>query len=261
MLAVLVAYACGEPPSVARLRVKPPAVSLPHGVCRPVTFHWEMLRPLDKLRGHPVLFVHLLEGPHHVVRTFDQPLDVPWRPGSSHDQLVDLCQSAIAPSLAASRYQLSVGLYESDWGYRWPLDTGGTMIAPREYEVASVVVPAASVSRSFRFEGSWNPPEETGDRQVVVRRSMKGHASIRVLDDRAVKLHLHVGQAVSGAPLLRSSCASGQQYTLKFGDQRIALPGCANHEISIDANGAAVNLELLALDYPLPVNEALKTKP
>ena len=116
-----------------------------------------------------------------VVRTFDHPLPAPWEPGATQRYTIDIAQSAMVTPLAPGSYGLSVGLYDVDWGYRWPILTDGAEIATREYRVATVEVPTDdSDGPSFEFGSGWLPAEPRGDRQVPMRRRLASEAAVRV---------------------------------------------------------------------------------
>src|ERR1700730_8713264 len=91
-LAVLIA-GCRDKSPVARVTILPPAIKITQGQCTTPTLRWNMLRALDRQRGHPVVFVHLLQQPHDVVRTYDHPFSGTWKPGASIDDALELCQS------------------------------------------------------------------------------------------------------------------------------------------------------------------------
>jgi hypothetical protein len=127
----------GESGPVARVSVEPDAVELAYPATARLTTSWEMTVPLDA-EGRPVVFVHLIGAEGEVDRTFDFPLTVEWRPGETATVPVPLWQSALGPPLAPGSYRLTLGLYDSAAGRRWPLATAGEEVARQEYEVARV---------------------------------------------------------------------------------------------------------------------------
>lgn len=127
--------------------------------------------------GDLLLFVHLLDEPGSVVRTFDLPLDGPWKPGEAQRLRVRLHQSALAEPLPPGDYLLAAGLYApgaDTTGERFTLGAGHE-IARQEYRLATVRVPspAAELPR-FRFSDRWLPAEPGTDRQVLARRWLAG---------------------------------------------------------------------------------------
>jgi hypothetical protein len=124
VLALLLVSACRkEEQPAAHVSIQPANIVVRHGHCATVTLQWEMLRPLDRLRGQPFVFVHLLERAHKVKVTFDHPL--PAQASAVTQYPFDICLSAIAPPVEPGRYILGAGLFDSEWGYRWPLATPG----------------------------------------------------------------------------------------------------------------------------------------
>ena len=130
---------CTDSTPAARVTVSPQSFVLSPGECRDVRLSWHMLRALDRKRGRLIVFAHILDRPHHVITTFDHPFPSEWRPGTREDYVVQTCQPG-APPLKPGKYMLSLGLYEDDWGYRWPLQTGGREVALREYEVGKIAI-------------------------------------------------------------------------------------------------------------------------
>jgi hypothetical protein len=240
---------CRDPLPVASVRMKPSSMALDHGECRSVSLRFEMLRPLDKKRGKAIVFVHLLDRPHNVVRTFDHPFPGPWISGTSVDDHFDLCLSALPPPLRAGRYVVAVGIYESEWGYRWPLATAGPQVAPREYTVGFAAVSQPSGGSRFRLLGNWNPPEPTGDALVVTRRSANGPVAIRVFGLNPVRLRVVFLERDPSAPglVVRSTCES-EPRLFGAGSHLLVLPGCTGDEIRLEPGGGKLMIELLAVD-------------
>jgi hypothetical protein len=124
--------------------------------------------------GEPIVFVHLLDEPGSVVRTFDHPLPFDWQPGRRVEYPVRIFESALGEPLEAGEYLLSVGLYRPGQE-RFALETGAEEIARLEYRVASVgVAPPSERMAQARFSEHWLPPEPGVDRQVLARRALAG---------------------------------------------------------------------------------------
>jgi hypothetical protein len=172
--------ACARKDPAGRLRVEPAALDLAHGRCATLRLDWSATRELDRLRGRPFVFVHLLDRPNSVVRTFDHPVPRVWQAGQSWSYALDICSSALVEPIPPGDYLLTAGLYEPGWGYRWPLETGSDEVAEREYRVGRVKVAAGARSPSLDLSGGWSALERTSDRQILGRRRLEGPASIRV---------------------------------------------------------------------------------
>jgi hypothetical protein len=165
---------------VARLLVEPSTLVLGYPQARTLDLSWTIDAPLGVTGGNPTVFVHLLDEPGSVLRTFDHPLPGAWRPGSSFVDTVRIYQSALAQPLRPGRYQLSVGLYDQE-GRRWPLAAPGPELDRYEYGVATVVVPADSADiPRFLFSNDWLPRETGTDRQVLARRWLSGPGSLKI---------------------------------------------------------------------------------
>jgi hypothetical protein len=132
---------------------------------------------LPPLAEHPIVFLHLLDEPGSVVRTFDHALPGAWLPGQPVRYRHRLLQSALADPLPAGRYLLSLGLYDRDLG-RFALGGAVEEIGRQEYQVATVVVLAPMASDpQARFSADWLAPEPSTDRQIVVSRLLRGGAA------------------------------------------------------------------------------------
>lgn len=205
----LVSCTGGKEP-IASVRVTPTTLVLRHGQCAPLKFDWKPVLPLEKRDGTPRVFVHLLDGPHQLVRTFDHPLPFQWTPGRAESYEIDLCHSAIAPPLAAGAHVLKIGIYDDMIGYRWPLSVSGVETGNRSYQVAGVSVPASggSVPR-FAFDGGWQPPETAGDKQIVARRPFRSGATLALtgISEPGI-LKLIVRPSAQSGALTIESCGS-----------------------------------------------------
>lgn len=248
------------------------------------------VRPLAALPGgatRPTVFLHLLDEPGSVVRTFDHPLPEDWKPGKKIEYRVPIYQSALAEPLASGRYLLSIGIYDAS-GRRFALRTGGREIARREYQIATVEVPpAAENGPQARFSETWMPPEAGTDRQVLVRRTLRGGApgtiqfgpvngpgriliGLLVPWSSTSEARLELASGAS-QPKVRvtSSCASEQAEVSGSGefDLDLSVPPDAAHvtcELNVDPNfklttagraeSTSVRLELLAWS-PGPVEK------
>lgn len=228
---------------MARLELPERTVSVPHGFCSTLTFDWQMLAPLEN-RGRPVVFVHLLDRPAHVVRTFDHVFSGQWTPGGRHQQKVDICQPVLAPPLVEGSYLLSVGMYDSKTEKRWPLITGGEEIGTREYRIGSIVVTRGeSVEGSLEIAGE-GETVPTDDSQVVVRRFLKGPTTISIRRKMADKLRVVIGMQDRGTPITVSNrCQTGEERTLRSGHHVLEMTACEGGQIGIDPRKADVSLE------------------
>ncbi len=122
----------------------------------------------------PRLFLHLLEEPGVVLRTFDHRLPGGWREGRELVYRHRLYQSALGEPLEPGTYLLSAGLYDES-GRRYALRGAGEEVAKLEYAVAEVAVPAPGEGMpAVRFSDLWRPPEPGVDRQILGRRALSG---------------------------------------------------------------------------------------
>lgn len=134
------------------------------------------LEPLSDLPPgiEPQLFLHLLDEPGSVIRTFDLPIPGAWQVGHRIELQVRLSQSALADPLEPGSYLLTAGLYDPQ-ADRFPLRTSAKKVSRLEYQVATVAVPAPGMSLpTVRFSDGWLAAEPGYDRQVLVRRSLVG---------------------------------------------------------------------------------------
>lgn len=134
------------------------------------------LEPLTTLPpgSEPKLFLHLLDEPGSVIRTFDQPIPGDWQVGHRIRLQVRLAQSALADPLEPGSYLLTAGLYDLR-ADRFALKSSGEEVARLEYQIATVTVPVAGSSLpTVRFSEGWLAAEPGYDRQILVRRSLAG---------------------------------------------------------------------------------------
>lgn len=230
--ALLALGSCGEDAPVASLEVSPAAIRLPHGHLRPLTLAWTPAEELYGREGEPLVFVHLIERPGRVLRTFDHSFPERWHPGTPVRYDLPIRQSALAPPLPPGRYRLTVGLYQAGGG-RWPLETAGEEVDGREYAVAEVEVPAEVAGPEFGFAGPWLPVEAGSDLQVLARRWLAGDGVLRVGP---------IAGAGSLWLLLRipEGTGSGEELVLESGaaEPGVTLTGsCSGVEMAITGRG------------------------
>ena len=242
-IALLLLFACRkEEQPAAHVSIQPANIVLRHGHCATVTLQWEMLRPLDRLRGQPFVFVHLLERAHKVKRTFDHAL--PAQASALTQYPFDICLSAIAPPVEPGRYILGAGLFDSEWGYRWPLATPGADLGEREYSLGTITVEPHGDPGRIEFRGGWRAPESVPDRQVVVRRTTTREASILVVERRGENLRLAL--RTSGEATIASMCG-GQETRVYTGEHVLEMRACDGEEIKFQPKaGTLIALESVA---------------
>jgi len=132
--------------------------------------------PLVDVIGRPLVFLHLLDEPGSVVRTFDHPLPDDWQVGREYAYTVRLYQSALADPLPPGDYLLSLGLYDPEVG-RFALEVDGRELGRKEYQIGTVrVPPLAETDPRARFSEGWLAAEPGVDRQVLARRALRGDA-------------------------------------------------------------------------------------
>jgi len=165
---------------VGSLAAAPGTILLPWPEFAEVALEVEPLAALPEEVRAPKLFVHLIDETGAVVRTFDQAIGEPWREGRAIRTRIRVLQSALAEPLPAGDYDLTVGLYDPESG-RFPLDSELELRGRFEYLAATVRVPAVGrEAPQARFSPDWLPAEAGGDRQVVVRRTLRGDAVGRI---------------------------------------------------------------------------------
>lgn len=239
--------ACGaEEPPVAELTIDPPELDLGYSEVRRVRLSWTPLAPLAEgerdgvtsLDGSPRVFVHLIDSPGSVLRTYDHEFPAEWSVGEEVEYLVEIHQSALGPPLKAGRYGLTVGLYSID-GRRWPLAVEGTEVDRHEYRVGSIEVAPPSVSPVFRFSDSWRPIESGLDRQVLGRRWLIDEGSIwitRAKEVRAVWMELLVPTAEAGlSRLMLDEGVAEPAVSIESacGGAEILLMGSGRHQVEV----------------------------
>lgn len=122
----------------------------------------------------PQVFLHLVDEPGSVLRTFDHPLPGEFRRGREIAYRVRVYQSAVAEPLAPGLYTLTAGLHDGAGG-RFRVRGAYPEVARLEYAVARVRIPEpAPGAPAVRFSPSWLPVEPGRDRQIVTRRPLAG---------------------------------------------------------------------------------------
>lgn len=233
---VLMPGCSGEPPAVAIVEVETRELDLPHRRFASLDLSWQPQEPLDGRSGQLRVFVHLLDEPGSVVRTFDHPWPGSWRPGSRADYRVKLHQSALAPPLDPGTYALTLGLYDSE-GRRWPLATHGEAVDRHEYQVAEVRVPPESGSEPmFQFSPDWLDSEPGRDRQILARRWLTGAGHLRATGlDRPGELWLRLLLPTAGGEqelvLIEGALQQGAVVRSDCGDVEVRLAGSGSHDV------------------------------
>jgi hypothetical protein len=248
------APACRPDAPVGRVRTSPDTIRLGYPESAPFHFEWSPSATLEKVHGGATVFVHLLEGPGRVRRTFDHPFPQSWSAGKPVSYDVELYQSALAAPLPPGRYIVSIGLYDPSSGYRWPLEASGPEIGKREYRVGALDVPREAVSPTFDFSGEWGALEPDPSVQILARRRLVGPASLLFAGRPGVPGTVRVALTVHGAALaVESDCAPGKTRRLEPGYHWLGfdLPAsgtCAIRfpDVPSRANGPAESLDAAA---------------
>ncbi len=179
-LGTLIAGCRPTEPEVATFEAAPAYLELAFPQMREIELRLEPLTPLPAGADDgetPIVFVHLLDEPGSVVRTFDHPLPAPWTPGRPIVWSVRIHQSALGEPLEPGEYLLTAGVHRGD--RRFALRTASERVARLEYRIATVHVPAEAEGGRVplaRFSGDWLPPEAGVDRQILARRALAAGA-------------------------------------------------------------------------------------
>lgn len=189
---------------------------------------WRPSRPLDRQHGNPRVFVHLLDERRRLLRTFDHALPEAWTPGRPQSYELELYQSALAEPLRPGAYDLTFGLYDDSWGYRWPLSTAGPQVGKREYRLATIVVPeTAPPAPTFAWTGSWGRAEAGSSKQIPARRCLAGEARLSptLPGPGSIRLALTAEPGAEGvAPFeVTTSCRDGPPLAGTTGFQWIGI--------------------------------------
>jgi hypothetical protein len=172
-LAATIGGCSRSPVPVAELTVEPAELRLPFPGFETLRIAITPREPLPA-QAEAQLFLHLLDEPGSVLRTFDLPVPGPWIAGRPIELSARIYQSALADPLDSGNYVLTAGLYLVEGG-RFALTTSGPEVSRLEYEVAKIAVPPAEASLpALRFSDGWLPATPGQDRQVLVRRSLDG---------------------------------------------------------------------------------------
>ncbi len=241
LLVTFLAGGCRDSaPPVAELKIEPTDFELAYPGFLNLRLSWQIKSELGEMEGEPLIFVHLLDEPGSVMRTFDHEWRLGWEPGQSEEYEIKVYQSALAPPLPAGKYHLSVGLYDLA-GNRWPLAVRGEEVDRYEYSVANVSVSGESENiPMFYFSPSWLGLEGGTDRQVLGRRWLTGEGTIRVaemstpgslwmavripvLEAEIEELNLEEGAEQPGV-MITSSCGGAEIGVSGFGTHEIEVP-------------------------------------
>jgi hypothetical protein len=232
----------GQEP-VARLAVEPRQVRLGYPEIAELRLTWQPLDEFAERTRGALVFVHLLDAPGEIVRTFDHPLPEGWQDGGPVTYPLKLFQSALAQPLPPGTYRLTMGLYDGRGRRRWPLSTGGPDLGRHEYQVAEVLVPPPDrAAPRFRFSPEWLPPEPGGDRQVLARRWLRdtrGRIQVTGLGGpETLWLVIEIPAASAGQQLtvLDGSNVPSAVVSWSCGGMEASLSGQGGHEIELPAD-------------------------
>jgi hypothetical protein len=247
-LAALAVAGCGEAPApMAGFEASPARLELPWPEFREIELAFEPSAELPPGDTAPIVFLHLLDEPGSVARTFDHPLPPGWTPGRTLRYRVRLYQSALAEPLPAGEYLLSAGLYRPGEG-RFALRTAAEEVAAQEYRIAVVEVgPPAERMPHARFSESWRPTEPGADRQVLARRTLAGGGATGTIQfgpvEGAGRLHLALRVPGGGAHERVEILDGGAQPKVRIGSTcgggQPELAGTGRFEVDLDLPAAA----------------------
>ena len=260
-LPVLAFTACrraGEP--VAELAVAPAELELQLGAF--VELSLRIIPLVDLEPGVvPQVFLHLVDEPGSVLRTFDHVLPAGFLPGREIAYRVRVHQSAVAEPLAPGLYTLTAGLHDGKGG-RFRLRSARPEVARFEYPVASVRVPEPSPTvPGVRFSPSWLPVEPGRDRQIVARRPLAGAGpgtfQIGPLQGPG-EILLRLGLPAGGSgriERLSEEATSKIRLQSSCGDFQAELPG------EPEPNGSGVEILIPVPTTPTPVDCDVRIEP
>ena len=253
----------GDAPAVAAVEVDSSEIELPHGRFVDLDLSWRLERELTGRTGPLHVFVHLLDEPGSVVRTYDYPWPGTWQAGSRAEHRVTVHQSATGPPLDPGTYALTLGIYDGE-GRRWPLTFRGELVERREYRIADVRVPAASGGEPmFQFSPDWLDSEPARDRQVLGRRWLTGPGQLRAAGVRHageiwMRLMLPAPDSQQQLVLAEGAAQQGTRVRTDCGDVEVRLAGTGSHDIVLpiepvgDEDSCTIEIEpnfyLLGLD-------------
>ena len=255
----------GELRPVAAVEVETTELDLPHRGFTTLDLSWRVKEPLSGQTGQLRVFVHLLDEPGSVVRTFDHPWPGSWRSGARMEYQVRLHQSALAPPMSPGTYDLTVGLYD-EAGRRWPLDARGETVDRHEYRVAEVRVPADSGDEpAFQFSPEWLDSEPGRDRQILARRWLQAAGHVRAAGQIAAGelwLRLVLPSPGGGQELVLLDGASQQGAVVRSecGGVEVRLAGAGSHDVVLPIapadDGADCVVDITPNSYLLELESA-----
>ena len=261
-LAASVVACSRDRPPVAVLRAEPSSIRLPYGEYATVRFRWLSLRPFENRRGRIRVFVHLIDRPNHVLRTFDYEPSEVWTPGVERIDELRIHQSLLGAPLPPGLFTMTAGIYDADYGYRWRLVAEGPAVSRREYDVARVRVPAPTPIAPLEFSGDWSEIEKGADSQILGRRRIRGTAKIRAASSTPGALWVVAGipQAWSAAATAADSFSAGPLRIVAAPSSSVTALGGGRISIDVPARGsvpeAQVRFEVpRGTPEPLPVVE------
>jgi hypothetical protein len=245
-LAAVSLFGCRhQAPVVARLEVLPRVVSLAYPQLTTVHLTWTPnAADAGEAPTEPLVFLHLLDAKHQVLRTFDHPFPQHWAAGTPVAYDVKLFLSALAPPIDPGRYHLSVGLFDAS-GRRWALSGLGEPIGRDEYQAAEVDVQPQPAGPHVAFSDAWQPLEAGSDKQVVAHRwlaDQPGEVRVDTIpgpgtlwlsfrippgDGASEKLTLHDSAANSPAAVVRDTC----------GNVETGISGTGRHDVEMPVDG------------------------
>lgn len=270
-LAPIVAGCRQAEPEVAAFEAAPAYFELAFPQMREIELRLEPLAPLPAVpdeREKPIVFVHLLDEPGSVVRTFDHPLPASWTPGRPIIWRVRVHQSALGEPLEPGEYLLTAGVHRG--GHRVALRTAAERVARLEYRIATVSVPAGAEGGTVplaRFSADWLPPEAGFDRQILARRALAAGA-IGTLQfgpvERAGRILLGVLIPESAGPAARLEILDGASQpkvrigsTCGGGQPEIAGTGRFDVELEVaPAAGARICEVTIAPNFRITSSES-----
>jgi len=218
---------------VASLSAEPKQLDLPYPGVAELKLVWRIQVGAPELGPRPFVFVHLLEAPGSVVRTFDHPLPANWHRDEPVEETVRLFQSSLGEPLPPGQYAVSVGLYDPDTKIRFPLATTAQDVDRQEYQVAVVRVPDnKGAMPRFEFSSDWLRAEYGTDRQLLVTRWLAGTKGTLKASGLPAgsSLFLQVRIASGGKGLTYSRQPAGES-------EIILHSGCAPEELRIVGDG------------------------